>query len=1071
MSRVVLLPPETEARADGTMAGGWWHDKEETGRIVCDLCPRACNLKPGDRGFCFVRENRNGQMVLDTYGRSTGFCIDPIEKKPLNHFYPGTSVLSFGTAGCNLGCKFCQNWDISKSREVARLSEQATPEMIAQAAKQLGCHSVAYTYNDPIIWAEYAIDTARACRAVGVRSVAVTAGYITPQAREPFFHAMDAANVDLKAFTERFYHELTYSHLQPVLETLAWLKRESDVWFEITNLIIPDENDSPDELRRMCDWILQSVGADVPVHFSAFHPDFRLREKPRTPAITLQVAREIALQQGIQYAYVGNVDDVTNQSTYCPHCQGLLIERNWYELGAYHLREDQCGHCNGKIAGRFEDRPGTWGRKRQPVRISQFLETAHPSRNTEKKGEKMADTTSNDTTTGAANVPNSPELTDSQEAAIHRAACEIVAAGVLGRKPVLSAPDLNGCINESVMGAFVTLKRSGRLRACCGTLGQPMSIGDALQQSATRTATADSRFPTISSTELEHLHLDVSLLYAFQPILAKGRDRVDEVQVGRDGLQIRRGSSAGLLLPVVATENGWDAEEFLSHVCRKAGLPTTAWLDDDAQIVKFEGHLIEGDFDGEALPSQPGQEPRRFSEEELKRLAEQCRINVLALATGATPNYYLAGCPDGSVEVAALSMRIGDSHDASTFAQMSLRPGIPLQATLFKLCEAAANTLRRGQITRGDLDRVHLGLTILDDPAMQGVAAKPELGGLDTATRAILVIDHSKSAWMFDPRKTPEELLQAAAQAAHVSNPDAASVFSLAAYSTDDSTVVSNVPRPRTGPDARPPGVANKFYPGDPDELSKMVDDLLAGDDVVAEDWPAAMVPHAGLIYSGRLAASTLRRVRIPETVIIIAPKHTRFGVEWAVAPHSVWTLPGGELQSDPELARRLAEAIPGLELDGAAHQQEHAIEVELPLLARLAPNTRVVGITIGAGDLSRCREFATGLANVLRDMQPRPLLIISSDMNHFASDEENRRFYAIALESLESLDPAEVFDTVVTRHNISMCGVRPAVIVMETLRQLDLLAKCERVGYATSGDVSGDRSRVVGYAGMLFGA
>ena len=353
-------------------------------------------------------------------------------------------MLSFGTAGCNLGCKFCQNWDISKSREVERLSEHATPEMIAEAARQLDCLSVAYTYNDPVIWAEYAIDTARACRAVGVKSVAVTAGYILPPARDVFFREMDAANVDLKAFTEEFYFKLTYSHLQPVLDTLHWLKHETDCWFEITNLVIPDENDSPDELRSMCDWILESVGDEVPVHFSAFHPDFRMRDKPRTPLETLLSAYEIARRQGIKYAYVGNVDDVEHQSTYCPHCGKLLIERNWYDLGAYRLRGERCGHCGGKIAGRFLEAPGDWGRKRLPVRISQFARTARlrppakprtPSRRNRKSRKRRSRCQQNQGQAGATdpdNVPESPELTPAQEAAVHRAACEVVAAGVQG---------------------------------------------------------------------------------------------------------------------------------------------------------------------------------------------------------------------------------------------------------------------------------------------------------------------------------------------------------------------------------------------------------------------------------------------------------------------------------------------------------------------------------------------------------------------------------------------------------------------------------------------------------------
>lgn len=293
------ITPSGPLQAD-LQPGNWWHRRHD-GRVVCDLCPRYCALKDGDRGFCFVRQNLGGAMFLTTYGRSTGFCIDPIEKKPLNHFYPGSSVLSFGTAGCNLGCKFCQNWSISKSREMEKLSDRASPDEIAEAATRLGCRSVAFTYNDPVIWAEYALDTARACRERSIKTVAKTSGYITPEARPDFFRAMDAANVDLKAFTEDFYGHLTLTHLQPVLETLCWLKRETAVWLEITNLIIPQANDSPAEIQQMCAWILNNVGDEVPVHFTAFHPDFRLRDRPPTPPETLWAARAIALQTGLHY--------------------------------------------------------------------------------------------------------------------------------------------------------------------------------------------------------------------------------------------------------------------------------------------------------------------------------------------------------------------------------------------------------------------------------------------------------------------------------------------------------------------------------------------------------------------------------------------------------------------------------------------------------------------------------------------------------------------------------------------------------------------------------------------------
>lgn len=353
----------------GNYPGRWWHAIEGEKRIQCDLCPRGCALKDGDRGFCFVRENIAGQMVLTTYGLSTGFCVDPIEKKPLNHFLPGTSVLSFGTAGCNLGCRFCQNWSISKSREVKMLSEHATPEQIADAAVKLGCRSVAFTYNDPVLWAEYAIDTAKACHERGLKTVAVTAGYITPEARPEFYSVMDAANVDLKAFTEVFYQHLCLAHLDPVLDTLKWLKQETNVWFEITNLVIPQENDSQEEIAQMCDWILKNVGDEVPVHFTAFHPDFRLMNRPHTPHETLIRARKQAIDAGIKYAYVGNVYDVERESTYCPNCGQCVIERDWFALGMYKLKDNRCAFCNHVVAGVFEQGKGNWGRRRQSVVI------------------------------------------------------------------------------------------------------------------------------------------------------------------------------------------------------------------------------------------------------------------------------------------------------------------------------------------------------------------------------------------------------------------------------------------------------------------------------------------------------------------------------------------------------------------------------------------------------------------------------------------------------------------------------------------------------------------------------
>ena len=351
--------------------GRYWHELPGEGKIFCDLCPRACVMKEGDRGFCFVRQNIGGEMYLTTYGKSTGFCIDPIEKKPLNHFLPGTSILSFGTAGCNLGCRFCQNWDISKSREIERLSERAMPEEIADACEKLGVRSVAYTYNDPVIWLEYAVDCAIALKKRGINSVAVTAGYINPCARSEFYSHMDAANVDLKAFTETFYKKLTLSALEPVLDTLVWLKKETDVWFEITNLVIPQENDSDDEFRRMTDWIVKNLGEMTPIHFTAFHPDFKLMNRPGTPRETLARARKIALDAGIKYVYTGNVHDKKSQSTYCHGCGELLIERDWFELGKFNIKDGKCKKCKAQIPGVFENKKGSWGARRVPISFNQ----------------------------------------------------------------------------------------------------------------------------------------------------------------------------------------------------------------------------------------------------------------------------------------------------------------------------------------------------------------------------------------------------------------------------------------------------------------------------------------------------------------------------------------------------------------------------------------------------------------------------------------------------------------------------------------------------------------------------
>jgi pyruvate formate lyase activating enzyme len=334
------------------MLARWWKP-DKNNRILCTLCPRYCKIGVGQSGFCYVRQNIGGKLYTLAYGHPTGFAVDPIEKKPLNHFYPGTGILSFGTAGCNLGCRFCQNWTMSKAKVDESNALTVSPEEVISLAKKHDTPSIAFTYNDPTIFGEYVIDISRLAREEGIKSVMVTAGYIDKDARKDVYQYIDGANVDLKAFSERFYYKLTSSHLQDILETLIWLKKETDVWFEITTLLIPEENDSPEELKKMCDWILNNLGDSVPIHFTAFHPDFKLTDKPSTPISTLRSARKIALSLGIKYCYLGNVIDRESQTTYCPNCKTPLIERDWHTVQINNLDEGKCSQCNTKIAGRF----------------------------------------------------------------------------------------------------------------------------------------------------------------------------------------------------------------------------------------------------------------------------------------------------------------------------------------------------------------------------------------------------------------------------------------------------------------------------------------------------------------------------------------------------------------------------------------------------------------------------------------------------------------------------------------------------------------------------------------------
>jgi pyruvate formate lyase activating enzyme len=364
------VAPDLSLSDPHTVPTRYWHALDD-GRVQCDVCPRACKLRDGQRGVCFVRGRTGEGVVLATYGRSSGFCLDPIEKKPLNHFLPGTSVLSFGTAGCNLACRFCQTWDISKSKETDRLTDAASPAELADAARAHGATSVAFTYNDPTIFLEYAVDVADACHAVGIRAVAVSAGYINDAPRRELYRHLDAANIDLKAFDQDFYRHVAMGDLRTVLDTLVYLRHETGVWLEITTLLIPGRNDGDDELTAMTRWIAAELGTDVPLHFSAFHPDYKMTDVPPTPASTLTRARGIARDAGLRFVYTGNVHDTEGGSTYCPGCGAPVVTRDWYVIEGWHLTGDgRCRSCGTPVPGVFDGPPGEWGARRVPVRLS-----------------------------------------------------------------------------------------------------------------------------------------------------------------------------------------------------------------------------------------------------------------------------------------------------------------------------------------------------------------------------------------------------------------------------------------------------------------------------------------------------------------------------------------------------------------------------------------------------------------------------------------------------------------------------------------------------------------------------
>jgi len=631
----------------------------------------------------------------------------------------------------------------------------------------------------------------------------------------------------------------------------------------------------------------------------------------------------------------------------------------------------------------------------------------------------------------------------------------------------LPAGALNAIADLPVMGAFVSLKRRGRLRSCCGFLSSQAALLQSVVRAAERTAVDDPRFPPVSTSELPYLELEVWLLENMQPIQASAEARRDAVTIGQHGLHVERGPQNGLLLPSVAIEHQLSAEEFLQHTCLKAGLPRDAWKEEGTLVSIFEGHVIRGNL---TQPFHIVSVPRpSLTEEDVVAVAQHCSHNLRQILTRHSQVSDADLVEELLVHGVVLTLLTNTGEQLFQVNRLSLREPMPLRGAIYNLTEALAQEVERSTVRAAELATMRVAVAVLTDPALHGTVSEPDLRGVDPRERLLLLKERGKTVGLYDRDRKPEQLLSEGSVTIHLDSPGQAMVVSLAIATAERRLVLSNLPRPALGPDVRLPAQAGRFYPRSAAELSDLVGACLMGPPVKKHRWPAAMVPHAGLIYSGHVAGNVLRQIEFPSTVIVIGPKHTRYGVEWAAAPNEQWSIPGAALAADRALANRLADAIPGLELDAAAHSQEHAIEVELPFLARLAPQSRVVGIALGMANWNRCQQFAAGLAQVIRTLPEPPLLLISSDMHHFADDAENRRLDEIALRAMESLDPRTLLETVV-HERITMCGVVPATIVMETLHQLGLLRRIERAGYATSGDVTGDRSRVVGYAGMLLG-
>lgn len=680
------------------------------------------------------------------------------------------------------------------------------------------------------------------------------------------------------------------------------------------------------------------------------------------------------------------------------------------------------------------------------------------------------------------------ELSDEQNRSIHRATQLAVIAATCGSNVAKDWLEVLGPLADlHVMGLFTTLSRGKQLRGCCGFLGRPTALKDAILHTALRTVREDSRMAAISTVEIKYLSLDVSLLASPIRLTVPAGERMDHVIVGQHGLKITLGQQSGLLLPSVPVEQNWTAEEFLKGVCRKAGLPESAWTNEDAILETFEGHLIVGEIDPANLPSELPTKMPPGDIESLQRLKQVATSNLIAFARGATPSYYALDSMEGTVNGIVLTLTdTSNQKPLAHWIKTSLRPGMALQSSLFELCQAASQVLSKARFQRAT--DIELAITVLYDPIQLGTIQMEDwdgdqlrdvlktcsVDGISSANRAIVTSCGDFAAVVFDADKSIESLLNEAAGAVRLRrNP--IGVYSMTCISTASSLLASNTSFPMSEDDVRPPAVAEGFYPSKVESRRELVAELKGNTpaDIKPKPALALMTPHAGLRYSGQVAMNAWSSVELPSTLLILGPKHTTLGREWAVSPSQAWELPGGERwETDKELAQKIVEGVEGMELDFAAHVREHGVEIQLPILESLTPadaRPKLVAIAIKNASIEEVMQVAEQLANVLRDLPDRPLLVISSDMNHYEPEAENRRRDRLAIDAMLTGDPKHLIET--CRANfISMCGLVPAAIVMQTLINLGETFKVEEICYDNSA-LRGNPDRVVGYAGVVFRA